>query len=82
MKFTPAEGNTDVRSYQAGNFRHVCEVNAGAPELYCTINGLSVGQEYKIYAQACLPTQECSFRSFTVATIANARGRMNGHWAQ
>ncbi len=67
MTFTPANGNTDVSTYEAGNYRHVCDVNANAPELHCTISG----REYRIYAQACMPTQECSYRSFAVATTGN-----------
>ncbi len=68
VKFTPAEGNTDVSTYEAGNYRHVCDVKASAPELHCTISGLAADREYRIYAQACMPTQECSYRSFAVAT--------------
>ncbi len=71
VKFTPAEGNTDVSTYEAGNYRRVCDVNANAPELHCTISGLAAGKEYRIYAQACMPTQERSYRSFAVATTGN-----------
>ncbi len=68
MTFTSAEGNTDVSTYEAGNYRRVCEVSAGASELHCIISGLAAGREYRIYAQVCMPTQECSYRSFAVAT--------------
>ncbi len=76
VKFTPAEGNTDVSTYEAGNYRHVCNVNANGPDLHCTIRGLAAGREYRIYAQVCMPTQECSYRSFVVATTSNTRGTL------
>ncbi len=66
VRFTPAQGNTDISNYEAGHFRHYCEVKVGELELHCLIRGLPAGQEYRFYAQACTPTQECSYRSFTV----------------
>ncbi len=69
VTFTPAQGNTDISFYEAGYFHQACVVKSDVHEKHCTIRGLAAGGEYRIYAQACMATQECSHSPWPLLAI-------------
>ncbi len=64
VAMTAVEGNTDVSFYEAGFQREYCTVPAGSSPLSCTIGDLKAGTSYRVYAMACMPDYECSYRKF------------------
>ncbi len=64
VSMTVDERNTDVSYYEAGFQREFCTIPAGSSHLSCTLGNLQSGTGHRVYAMACMPDYECSYRKF------------------